>query len=54
MKNNGKVRDVCSLIIHWNISEIVYSLAMVFGALFFQKTAVRLEGCHYKPDKYIG
>ena len=24
MKNNGKVRDVRSLTIHWNISEIVY------------------------------
>ena len=24
MKNNGKVRDIRSLAIHWNISEMVY------------------------------
>ena len=26
MKNNGKMRDVCSLTVHWNNSEMVYCL----------------------------
>ena len=31
MKNNGKVRDVGSLALHWNISEMVYCVNTVYA-----------------------